>query len=197
MRKCLKLCIAGIFLCLSVLCNTVLADYNDVESPFPDVPADANYAEAVSVLYQLQIFTGDDKGNFNPDKTITRAETAKVMCVLMGAGDEAASMKKQVYSDVPASHWAAGYIAKASELGVINGIGENKFGPNDPVTYEQIITMLVRAWGWDGLAEEAGGWPNGYLQVGEDSGYTKGVVFNPKDAATRSAVALLIYNSMY
>lgn len=194
MRNKLLRCTMGILMCFSVLCSTAFADFGDGGSPFPDVPADADYAEAVKTLYQMGIFTGDDKGNFNPDQTITRAEAAKVICLLMGVGDEAATMKKQAFSDVPSSHWAAGYVAKAAELGIVNGIGNGQFGPSNPLTYEQIIAMLIRAWGYEWAATDAGGYPNGYIQVGNEYGITTNTSISVGKPAPRKDVAMLAYN---
>lgn len=184
-------------ICCAVLCSSALADTGAYTVAFPDVPATAPYAEAVETLYDMGIFNGDKNGNFNPDSTITRAESAAVICRLMGAEDEAKTMTKQVFDDVPASHWAVGYVAKATELGIINGYGNGKFGPSDPVTYEQIVKMLVCAWGWGELAQEQGGYPNGYLQIAEEFNITTGISQRPKEVASRSVVAILVYNSLY
>lgn len=181
-------------LCGALLCGNALADVTN--TPFPDVPADADYAEAAITLSEMGIFKGDEAGNFNPDNPISRAEAATVICRMLGVEDEAKQIKTAVFTDVPSSHWAVGYTAKAAELGIINGYGNGRFGPGDPVTYEQMIKMLVCAWGWGGLAEEAGGWPNGYITVATESGYTKGINYSPSDNAIRAMVAQLIYNSM-
>jgi len=49
------------------------------ESPFPDVPADAWYAQDVADLYKFGIIHGDPDGKFNPDRPATRAEVAKMI----------------------------------------------------------------------------------------------------------------------
>ena len=177
---------------LTLFCNTALAD---TTGSFPDVPENAGYAEAVEVLAELGIFGGDDKGNFNPDKTITRAECAAVICRMLGVEEEAKSMKKQVFSDVSTSFWGAGVIAKAAELGIIGGYGNGKVGPNNPVTQEQMIKMLVCAWGYGDMAESAGGWPKGYASVANDLGITDYLVSS--DPAKRSEVAIWCYNTLF
>ena len=179
---------------LTLLCPTALAD---TTGTFPDVPENADYAEAVEVLAELGVFGGDDKGNFNPDKTITRAECAAVICRMLGVEEEAKSMKKQVFSDVPTSFWGAGVIAKAAELGIISGYGNGKFGPNNPVTQEQMIKMLVCAHDLEEFAFEAGGWPNGYVSVAVEYGFTYGLNINGSANAPRWMVAVLVYNSLF
>lgn len=166
------------------------------ENPFPDVPDTADYAEAVISLAAMGVVTGDGVGNFNPNASITRAETATIICRIMGAEDDARANRRQVYDDVPASYWASGYIATATELGVFNGDGTGNFRPNDNVTYEQIIKMLVCACGYEAEAQRNGGWPNGYIAVAEDLGITHGLSFRQTAYAPRRAVAQLTYNLM-
>ena len=103
-------------------------------SRFSDVPSNASYAEAVNTLSDMGILNGDKAGRFNPDKTITRAEAATVLCNLMGVSEDAKTIKQSTFSDVPSNYWAVGYIAKANELGIISGYSKTKFGPNDSVT---------------------------------------------------------------
>ena len=51
---------------------------------FNDVAEDADYAGAVELLSALDIIVGDDLGNFNPGKTISRAEMAAIICRIKG-----------------------------------------------------------------------------------------------------------------
>ena len=95
---------------------------------------------------------GDDLGNFNPDKPVTRAEMAIIVCrVLERTLDEDAYAPVYLVSenlpDVPEIHWANGYINKVSFLEIAVGYDNGNFGPGDNVTYEQAVTMLVRALG--------------------------------------------------
>lgn len=164
-------------------------------APFSDVPENADYARAVAVLAQMGILTGDHKGNFNPNDTINRAETAAIICRVVGVEEDAKALETEVFTDVPATHWAVGYVAMAAELGIINGYGNGTFGPGDPVTYAQMVKMLVCAWGWDEVAEKKGGWPGGYIQAADEYGYTEGITHNTNDVIARSVVARLVYNS--
>lgn len=165
--------------------------------PFPDVAQSAEYAEAVAYLAEAGILKGDENGRFNPNATITRAETATIICRLMGMEDEAKANRRQVYDDVPATHWASGYIAQATELGVFNGDGTGNFRPGDNVTYEQVIKMLVCACGYEDEARQSGGWPNGYIAVAAELGITNEMRFRQTANAPRSAVAQLAYNAIF
>lgn len=177
-------------LCGVLLCGNAFADVTN--TPFPDVPADADYAEAAITLSEMGIFKGDEAGNFNPDNPISRAEAATVICRMLGVEDEAKQIKTAVFTDVPSSHWAVGYTAKAADLGIINGYGNGKFGPSDPVTYEQMVKMLVCAWGYGEDGQSRGGYPSGYIAVANDLGITHGI---PKEAH-RANVARLTYNTL-
>ena len=95
------------------------------------------------------------------------------------------------FGDVPASHWAAGYVAFASDRGIINGYGNGMFGPTDPVTYEQMAKMLVCAWGYGDMAEERGGYPDGYLDMALELGILDDPALEGTSPAPRWAVAMM------
>ena len=164
---------------------------------YPDVAEDADYATAVEVLSALEILKGDDKGNFNPDADITRAEFAAVVCRALGLEDSANGAKgSTAFADVAADHWATGYINLANQMGIINGYGDGNFGPEDKVTYEQAVKMLVCSLGFEYMAQTKGGWPTGYLVVANNYGVTAGVKATAGEPAARSIVAELTYNAL-
>lgn len=169
--------------CLSMFCSPAFA------AEFPDVAPNAAYAEAVNALSEMGIIAGDDKGNFNPNNTITRAETAAIICRLLDVTDEAAKLRNAPFDDVPPDHWAAGCIAKAAAMGIVNGYGNGNFGTNDAVTYEQVITMLLRAWGYNPVVQEYGG----YLQVADECGLTTAMNIGNTTPCSRSTMAVLCY----
>lgn len=157
---------------------------------FPDVAADSSYAEAVSYVSGAGIMVGDDHGNFNPTKTVTRAEMATIICRML---DESTD-KSSDFSDVPSNHWANGYIGKAVKLGIVNGYGGGKFGPSDNVTYEQAVTMLMRTIGGADLAAKSGGYPDGFLKIANDHGLLEGVNTRKGNALSRGDIAKIIFN---
>ena len=160
---------------------------------YKDVPADAEYAGALDLLSSLEIIKGDDLGNFNPDATITRAEMAAIVCRALGLESAANGAKgATIFTDVAADHWASGYINLANQNNIINGYGDGKFGPEDTVTYEQVIKMLVCALGYEPMAAAKGGWATGYLVVANTYKITEGAAAD----ATRKNVATLVYNAL-
>lgn len=158
---------------------------------FPDVDETSEYAEAVEYLKDIGIMRGDDKGNFNPNKTVTRAEMATIICNMLGETKNLAA--SEAFTDVPINHWANKYITKAKELGVISGYGNKKFGPNDNVNYEQTVTMIVRAVGYMQEAQEAGGYPDGFLLVAQNNGWLDGIMAEKGEFLSRADIASIIY----
>ena len=159
---------------------------------FGDVAADADYAGAVELLSALDIMVGDDLGNFNPDKTISRAEMAAIVCRIKGLeGAAKGAQGATAFTDVAADHWASGYVNMANQNGIINGYGDGKFGPEDEVSYEAAVKMIVCALGFEPMAAQKGGWPTGYLVVANSYKITEGV-----SGSTRADVAVLVANAL-
>lgn len=181
--------VLALVLAFSMMLSVVaFASYNDVD-------ADADYAGAVELLSALDIIKGDDLGNFNPDNTITRAEFAAIVCRAKGLENAAEGAKGATsFKDVAADHWAAGYINLATQNGIINGYGDGNFGPEDKVTYEQAVKMLVCALGFEPMAANKGGYPTGYLVVANQYKITAGVKSSVE--APRKTVAQLVYNAL-
>jgi len=165
---------------------------------FTDVKDDASYSEAVTVMSALGLLKGYEDGTFAPDKTITRAEFAAVVVRMLGmevAASGAATATNFV--DVPATHWAAGYVKIASQKEIINGYGDGNFGPDDEVTYEQAIKMLVCALGYAPMfADVADAYPTAYMAQANTLGMTVGAAGKIGDKATRAIVARLAYNAL-
>lgn len=165
---------------------------------FTDVAEDASYLEAVTMLSKLGIINGYEDGTFLPDNTITRAEAAKVLVCALNAAEQAEGMAEDnIFTDVPGSHWAAGYVNYAANYGVIAGRGNGIFDPEAPVTYEEIVKMVVAMLGYTPVANIKGGYPTGYLYVANNMiKITKGATGVSGDAAKRWVVARLLFNAL-
>ncbi len=180
----------GRSLAAGVLILALTASTAWAASSFPDVDEDADYAPAVEYLDELGIMSGDQHGNFNPDNTVTRAEMAAIACRLLGETENLPSNDR--FPDVPMGHWANGYVSKAAELGIVTGYDTGLFGPTDTVTYEQAVTMIIRSLGMEEEALEAGGYPDGYIAVVENRGYTYGITVEKGDLLTRWQIAAIL-----
>lgn len=156
---------------------------------YSDVEENIYVSEAVTVLSNLDILNGYEDGTFKPEATITRAEMAKIVCEALGY--YGISSDKTPFDDVDSNHWAADYINAAANLGIICGYGDGRFGPEDTVTYEQAIKMIVYALGYEPMAMSKGGWPAGYVSVAVQIGLTEGV-----NSSTRGDIAVLVYNAL-
>lgn len=134
---------------------------------YSDVTEDSAYYEAVETLNKLDIVTGYEDGTYKPEDGVTRAEMAALIARIQGYGETAKGAANTGFADVPASHWASGYIANAAGMGIINGYGDGNFGPEDPVKYEQAVKMVMATLGYTPYAEKNGGYPTGYLAAAQ------------------------------
>lgn len=191
----MKRIVALISMVAALLCFCVPAAAEDVKGGFSDVPAAADYATAVYALVADGIMSGYSDNTFHPDATMTRAEFSAVVCRLLGVEKEAKELKASVFSDVPTSYWAVGYIAKASELKIISGYGDGKFRPNGTITYGQAVKMLVCAYNMAEQAVQEGGYPNGYLAVAAHIGMTNKISIPTGSPASRAIISQLLYNA--
>lgn len=168
---------------------------------FPDVAETATYAQAVDELTSLNIVNGYEDGTFKPENLVTRAEITKMIVSALGSSNlasaEAAAGLNTDFSDVTATHWAAGYVTEGTSFGFINGMGDGTFAPEANVTYAQAVKMLVCALGYQTWAENVGGYPQGYMSYGNQLDITTGVSgVNYDTQLNRAQVAVLIDNAL-
>lgn len=166
------------------------------ESLFSDMAITDDCYEAVKVLSSLGIMQGYKDGTFKCEGTLTRAEAAAIMVRLVKLEDDVTKGEK-IFSDVPESHWAAGYINTALENGMINGQGDGTFAPDEYVTYEQIIKMVVCALGYEPYAVANGGWKNGgYTLAASKINLIEGINIIGSENAKRGDIAKIVYNAL-
>lgn len=175
-------------LLVSLLMSTVAS-----AATFQDVSKSASYAKAVDYVSSAGLMVGYGDGTFQPDKAVTRAEMATVLCKILGA-DKNLEKNGEKFWDVPTSHWGNGYIVKAADLGVVTGYGNGKFGPDETVTYEQALTMMVNALKLGDFAGKLGGYPDGYIAVADGYGLLEGVTSQKGKPQTRGEVAVMLMN---
>ena len=129
------------------------------------------------------------------DKTITRAEFAKVVARLLGFDDAQNIGFDAYYTDVPDSHWAAGYINLAASLGIFEGSGDNKFYPGKSILLQDAVKTIVTVLGYKMPAQKTP-YPQGYIAQATSLGLLKGITAKFDDAALRSDVFKLVYNAL-
>ena len=122
-----------------LLTDSTRRTYSTSYNTFKDVPAKAWYNTAVSTMAKLGIVNGGSDGCFRPNDPITRAEIAAMIARCDGNSYGSAYTN---FSDVK-GHWAASYIARAYELGWINGYGST-YEPDKYITRAETVAILNR-----------------------------------------------------
>ena len=140
MKKLLALVLALVMsMSLVTISNAAFKDADSID-----------YQEAVDILNAVGVLIGDENGNFNAKAELTRGQAAKIIAYLDLGGKTADAIKGSgvVFTDVPASHWAAGYIEYCAGAGYVAGVGAGKFDPEAKVTGVQFAKMLLCALGY-------------------------------------------------
>ena len=174
--------------------------FNDVES------VNAWAGKQIQVAAAKGIIEGKGEGSFDPKAQVTRAEFAKM---LVKALELESTTAKNEFSDVADNSWAAEYVAAASSLGIINGVGNGKFDPNAEITRAQMAAMISRALKLTKTTEasddsvlntftDADAIPASLksdISVAVNEGLIIGSngKFNPNGSATRAEAAVVIY----
>lgn len=165
----------------------------------------AAYTKAQDLLGQLEIMVGDENGNFNADKTITKGEAARIIYSLMVEMGGTLPGVDTVFSDVTSLYWGSGYInalngATVNGAAVINGTGNGTFAPTKTLSYDEINTMLSIVLGYQPYAVKQGGYPFGYRSAASKAKLydnTFGAVtYGGTKGITRGEVAILVANAL-
>ncbi len=112
-----------------------------VSAPFIDVDQTQWYHSGIDFVVQNGLFNGISATEFSPDGTMTRAMLVTVLYRMAGSP---VILVGNSFSDVPADSWFAPSVTWGKVTGIVNGIGDGLFAPNDYVTREQVATILCR-----------------------------------------------------
>ncbi len=111
--------------------------------PFTDITSTYSWAEeAINGLRVKGIIRGDGSGTYRPGETITREE---FLSILLNAYSVEVQSGKTSFSDVDASAWYNDVIYTGVNMGIINGIGNNKFGTGQNISRVDMVVMAARA----------------------------------------------------
>ena len=135
MKKLLISLIAVILLCSMAV--GVSAEWNN---PFKDVKENHWFYDAVKTTVEKGIFNGMTEDTFVPNGKMTRAMFMTTLANMVGA--EVGEYTGMPFTDVKASHWYAPYVQWAYDNGISSGMSETRFGVNDPITREQMVTLF-------------------------------------------------------
>ena len=125
-------------LCLVLGLVPTMAFAADGIHPFTDVSDTAWYSDAVQYVYEHDMMVGTSSTKFSPDSPTSRGMIVTILHRLEGLP----SATGTAFSDVPAGQWYTDAVAWASANNIVNGYGNGKFGPNDPITREQMAAIL-------------------------------------------------------
>ncbi len=168
---------------------------------FNDLPSTHWAYEVIEGLKAKGIVSGDEKGNFNPENSITREEFAKILVCAFGFYDENAECS---FADA-SGHWSYKYVASLYKMGITNGIDERNFGVGLKITREDMATMCAKASKLESVSGEisfADGsdisdYALAYVASLVKNGAVKGFednTFRPKNNASRAEASAVIYN---
>lgn len=181
----------ALMLCLAMTLSFNVFAYSDV----------TENVNAIETLSALNILTGFEDGTFKPEDKVTRAQMAAIIGRALGYNyDAVAATGSVTFTDVPNDHWAIAYIEMAQSMGIINGYSAELFGPEDEVTYDQAIKMIVCALGYQKKAEAMvkegqNPFPTAYNAIANQKKITNGVTVKG-GSAIRSDIAQLVYNAL-
>lgn len=162
----------------------------------PFAAAEESEESLLPLLDSLKIMQGDGSGNYRLDDNVSRAEFAKVAVASSSAKDTvAAGMSISPFSDVKYTDWFAPCVQAAVSAGLCQGYIDGSFRPYNTVTYEEAITMLLKALGY--TDEDFGvSWPYGQVGMADSLEITKDVNSSVGSPLTRRQVARLVYNTL-
>lgn len=178
-------------MCMTV--PTVSADFVDTDG--------STYNEAISYVTEKGIMNGVSDTEFAPGETLTRG----MLVTMLHRIDGSLSVKNPAqFADVESGAYYENAVAWASKNHLVGGYGDGNFGPDDPITREQLAVILFRFANYRGYAWSNKGDTSVYSDAGEISKFArysmswadgfnimKGTdgFLNPKAKATRGETA--------
>ena len=188
-------------------------DENDASSapahPFEDVGNEDWCNNAVQYVYDKGLMIGTSAKQFSPNAALSRSMIVTIL--YRNDGEQDVFALDIPFDDVKENEWYTDAVKWAVSNGIVLGYGDGMFGINDPVTKEQLATLIYRTqqvggktppdivmdkeWpDWNKISDYAKG-PVNVLTIQcvfRDLPYTDGN-FNPQAPATRAEVASILY----
>lgn len=111
---------------------------------YSDVEAGAWYADSVYYARENDLMNGTSTSTFSPNLVMTRGMITTVLYRMAGSPSLEEIGMEDPFTDVSSDAWYASGIYWARAEGIVSGYGNQLFGPDDPVTREQMVTLLWR-----------------------------------------------------
>ena len=117
-------------------------------------PVYADNTVKANTLYELGLFRGTDTG-YELDKTLTREQAVTILVRLLGEEENVLNARfDKKFIDVDDSRWSYPYIMYCYENSITKGTGDDTFSPEDEVTAEQFVTLVMRLMGYEDIEPE-------------------------------------------
>ena len=148
------------------------------------------------LLASMGVISADSSGSYNLNKTVTRAEFAKMIVMASSYKDLVASSSySSPFKDVSAKNWAAPYIRIAASKGLLSGYSDGTFRPNNPITLEQGVNSVLKLLGYT-QSDFAGAFPYAQMNIYSNSGLSNNITGGIGTLMTKSDAVNLIYNAL-
>ena len=158
-----------------------------------------DYKEAVDVMNAVGVFVGDEKGNFNAKENLTREQAAKIIAYLeLGSKAADALVGSNIFTDVAATRWSAGFVGYCAQAGVVSGNGDGTFSPAGELTALQFGKMLLVELGYDAKAAGMVGadWAINTSKLIATTGLMNGIDGSVNQVITREKAAQMALNAL-
>ncbi len=167
-------------------------------SAFADqiVPADVlgtEFESAYVLINGLSIMEEKDDETFKPYSDITRGNFAKIAVKLLG---DRTAESKNVFEDVSPDSDYCSAVNTLYLYGIIGGNEQNKFNPESKILGSEAVKMLINILNYTMLAENKGGYPNGYMAVAAEIGLIGNTGIAADEPVTYGKAAKLIVNAL-
>ena len=179
--RCVSIILTAALLSVMAYADSAVYSRNDRET----------YANDAALLQSLGILDNI------PDitATVTRGDYAKILTSLAFGECSIGKDADTGFSDVGAEDKNAAYIYQGCKFGLFSGNGDGTFSPDDMIKTEDATASLVKAMGYKTMAEQNGGFPNGYIFIANKNGVLNGLNVYIGYDLTYGALVKMIINS--
>ena len=177
-----------------------------VVNPFTDVSEKDWFYNDAMFVYKNGLMLGTSKTLFSPHGTVTRGMMATILWRMEGS---LAPKGENSFTDVEAGRWYADAITWTAENGIFAGYSKDKFGPDDPITREQLTAIFYRYADYKGYkltvtgnldkfedADKITDYAKTVMQWAVGNGLIKGkseTLLDPQGTATRAEIAAMLH----
>lgn len=211
----------AVLLSMTVSCFSAFA----YQTEMPQDTDESQYKPAIEMCTMLNIMDISESMEFEGQTIITRADLARITMGMlnmkglvtesgevdldaangqiisdewMGSSIEGVkeAIKVPLFSDVDIDHEDYVAIQFAADLGLMNGYGDGSFGPENSVTFQDMIKVIVTLLGYDRYAIDNGGYPNGYMYMAARLELTKYINLPYDSTVTKEQAASLVCEAL-